>query len=59
MMYKVIKAFVDRDKTEYVEGDTYPKKGIDVPEERIIALRDGNNFYRVPFIKEAKAPKKK
>ena len=56
-MYKVIKPFIDRDETEYKVGDSCPKKGIEADEERIGALRDGNNFYKVPFIEEVKSPK--
>ena len=58
MMYRVIKPFFDRDGHEYKEGDTYPCKGTTASEERVMQLRDGKNFYHVPFIKEVKASKK-
>lgn len=58
-MYKVIKHFFDIGGHEYNEGDTYPCKGEDASTDRIAQLRDGNNFYHVPFIEEVKTPKKK
>lgn len=59
-MYKVVRAFKDRDGRYYREGDTYP-----APEAkkqtaaRIKVLSSTNNSYGQFFIKKNEAPKEK
>ncbi len=69
-MYKVIKRFHDlqdaaktKDGTAYFEynvGDTFPRKGREVSEERIAELAGDGNRQGVPLIKmvEEKAAEK-
>lgn len=70
MKYKVIRYFTDAQDNEYAyrEGDTYPREGLNVSEQRIKDLLSGNNFQRVALIapdlqakvakKEVEEPKK-
>jgi hypothetical protein len=67
-MYKVIKYFVDlQDKNHpYNVGDVFPRKGLEVSEDRIAELAGSNNKQGVPLIervedkpKTAKKPAKK
>lgn len=60
-MYKVIKPFFDlEDKNfEYKEGQTFPRKGAKVSEDRIEELLSGRNKLKTPLIKEVKEQKKK
>lgn len=53
-MYKVIKYFTDlQDKDHaYNVGDTYPRKGLKVTDERIAELAGSENKQGVPLIKE-------
>lgn len=53
-MYKVIKYFTDlQDKNHaYEVGDTYPRKGLKVTDERIEELASSENKQGVPLIKE-------
>ena len=63
-MYKVIKQFHDlQDATktknrdvyhEYKVGDEYPRKGVNVSEERLKELAGKDNKQGVPLIKEVK-----
>lgn len=62
-MYKVIKLFADLQDNNYIykEGDVYPRKGLEVTEERIAELAGCNNKQGVPLIqlvKQRKATKK-
>ena len=61
-MYKVIKFFVDlQDNNQpYNIGDTYPRKGLNVSEERLAELASDNNKQGVPLIEliASEAPKK-
>lgn len=61
-MYKVIKHFVDLqdENYSYNVGDTYPRKGLDVTEERINELSGNENKLGAPLIEkvEKKAAKK-
>ncbi len=52
MKYKVIRYFTDAQDNEYAyhEGDTYPREGLSVSEQRIKDLLSGNNFQRVALI---------
>lgn len=62
-MYKVIKHFCDlQDKNHsYNEGDIFPRKGLEVSEERLAELAGNNNKQGKPLIELAskKAPAKK
>ena len=63
-MYKVIKYFVDLQDNNhpYSVGDVFPRKGVEVAEERIAELAGSQNKQGVPLIeltKEKKATKKK
>ena len=62
-MYKVIKLFADLQDNNYIykEGDVYPRKGLEVTEERIAELAGSNNLQKQPLIelvKQRKATKK-
>ena len=60
-MYKVIEPFVDLQDELYAygKGDTFPRKGLKVSEERLKELSGSNNKRNMPLIKEVKKPKKK
>lgn len=61
-MYKVVKFFVDlQDNNQpYNIGDTYPRKGLKVSEERLAELASDKNKQGVPLIElmASEAPKK-
>lgn len=59
-MYKVICFFTDlQDKDHaYNVGDTYPRKGVEVSENRINELLGSNNKQGKPLIKLVEKPKK-
>lgn len=52
MMYKVIKYFVDLQDNnhEYQAGDTFPRAGLVVTEERLSELAGSENKQGVPLI---------
>lgn len=54
MKYRVISYFEDlRDNSKpYEVGDTYPRKGLKVSDERIEELKSSNNLQRKPLIEE-------
>lgn len=54
MKYKVISYFEDLqdDNHSYNIGDTYPRKGLKVSEERIAELMSDSNKQRKPLIEE-------
>lgn len=66
-MYKVIRGFCDlQDIKEtkggsiphpYSVGDTYPRKGLTVSDERLAELASSNNLQGVPLIEEVKRKK--
>lgn len=58
-MYKVIKLFADLQDNNYIykEGDVYPRKDLEVTEERIAELAGCNNKQGVPLIQLAKQRK--
>lgn len=63
-MHKVIKYFTDlQDKNHpYNVGDTFPREGIEVTEERLAELAGSGNKQGVPLIEkveEEKVPVKK
>lgn len=61
-MYKVVKYFTDLKDNDhaYNVGDTYPRKGLNVSDERISELAGSNNRQGQPLIEKVKeAPKKK
>lgn len=51
-MYKVIKHFIDLHDNDhsYNEGDIFPRKGVDVSEERIKELAGSDNKQHTPLI---------
>ena len=59
-MYKVLEYFTDLrdDKFAYHEGDTFPREGITVSDERLAELSSKNNKKGRPVIKEVKEKKK-
>lgn len=63
-MYKVVKFFTDLqdDNHPYNVGDSFPRSGVIVTEQRIAELASNSNKQGVPLIKaveEKKAPVKK
>lgn len=64
-MYKVIKYFTDKDDNRhpYEVGDTFPRKGLKVSEERLAELAGSDNLRGEPLIvfveEEKKTPKAK
>lgn len=60
-MYKVIKMFTDLQDNnyKYEVGDNYPRKDLEVTDERIKELSSKNNKRGVPLIKKIRQPKKK
>ena len=60
-MWKVVKYFTDLQDGHYAYnvGDTYPRKGLNPSEERIVELSGSNNKQGVPLIKEVKQQRKK
>lgn len=61
MAYKVIKLFTDLHDNDYLYnvGDTFPRKGITVTEERLAELAGSNNKQHTPLIVKVEAKKKK
>lgn len=52
-MYKVLIRFKDKNhQVVYEKGDTYPKDGIVVSEERLIYLESGDNVLARPLIEK-------
>lgn len=60
-MHKVLVYFKDLQDNRYAynAGDTYPRKGLEVSEERIAELSGSNNKMGKPLIEFVEAPKKK
>lgn len=60
-MYEVIHAFTDLldNRYAYAIGDSFPRKGVDVSEERLKELSGPNNKQGVPLIKKVKVAKTK
>ena len=62
-MYKVIQYFTDLQDNNfpYKEGDTFPRKGLSVSEERCQELASDKNRRGIPLIEKAekKTAKKK
>lgn len=53
MAYKVIENFFDTDDNMrlYEVGQTYPREGVEVTEERVDYLSNKNGDFKKPFIK--------
>lgn len=53
-MYKVIVAFVDLQDNghRYNAGDVFPRKGVEVPKQRIDKLSSDKNRRKMPLIEE-------
>ena len=60
-MYKVVKYFEDLqdNRHPYNEGDTYPRKGLNVSEKRIAELASDKNRRGVSLIAEVVTKSKK
>ena len=60
-MYRVIKYFTDLQDGDhpYNEGDVYPRKGLEVSEERFAELASHNNRRNEPLIKFVEEKPKK
>lgn len=61
MAYKVIKLFTDLHDNDYLYnvGDTFPRKGISVTEERIAELSGSDNKQHAPLIEKVEPKRKK
>lgn len=61
MAYKVIKLFTDLHDGDhlYNVGDTFPRKGITVTDERIAELAGSNNLQKTPLIEKVEPKKSK
>lgn len=61
MAYKVIKLFTDLHDNDYLYkvGDTFPRKGISVTEERIAELAGSDNKQHTPLIEKVEPKRKK
>lgn len=61
MMYKVITSFADLQDNNhaYNVGDSFPRVGVVVSEERCAELAGRQNKRGIPLIKEVKDKKKK
>lgn len=61
MAYKVIKLFTDLHDNDYLYkvGDTFPRKGISVTEERIAELAGSDNKQHAPLIEKVELKRKK
>ena len=61
MAYKVIKLFTDLHDNDYLYnvGDTFPRKGISVTEERIAELSGSVNKQHTPLIEKVEPKRKK
>ena len=61
MAYKVIKLFTDLHDNDYLYkvGDTFPRKGISVTEERISELAGSDNKQHAPLIEKVEPKRKK
>lgn len=61
MSYRVIYAFADLtdSKYKYEAGDKFPRRGLEVSEERILELSGRKNRAGRPLIEEVKEPVKK
>lgn len=53
-MYKVIKFFTDLQDNNhpYKAGDVFPRKGLDVTDERLAELSSHNNKRHIPLIEK-------
>lgn len=57
-MYEVIKHFTDLqdDNHPYYVGETFPRKGLKVTDERLAELAGSNNKQGQPLIKKVEEP---
>lgn len=60
-MFKVIKFFTDLQDNDfpYEVGDPFPRKGLEVTEERLTELLGCDNLQKQPLIEKAAEPAKK
>lgn len=56
MAYKVIRFFTDLQDNDYpyTEGDTFPREGLSVSEDRIKELSGPDNLQKTPLIKKVR-----
>ena len=59
-MYKVIERFADLQDSNHVYevGDTFPRKGLEVSDERLAELAGVHNKQHKPLIAKVAEPKK-
>jgi hypothetical protein len=60
-MYQVIRFFTDLKDNDYAYkvGDTFPREGVDVSEERLAELAGSDNKQGTPLIKKVRAKRKR
>lgn len=60
-MYQVIRFFTDLKDNDYAYkvGDTFPREGVDVSEERLAELSGSDNKQGTPLIKKVRAKRKR
>lgn len=60
-MYQVIRFFTDLKDNDYAYkvGDTFPREGVEVSEERLTELAGSNNKQGTPLIKKVRAKRKR
>ena len=60
-MYKVLRLFADLQDGEHIykPGDTFPRKGVKVSEERLAELSSNQNLQKMPLIKAVAEKAKK
>ena len=60
-MYKVIEKFIDLQDDNYLYqiGDTFPREGLEVSEERLAELSSEANKRGIPLIRKVRKPRAK
>jgi len=60
-MYQVIRFFTDLKDNDYAYkvGDTFPREGVEVSEERLAELAGSDNKQGTPLIKKVRAKRKR
>lgn len=60
-MYRVIRFFTDLQDNDYAYnvGDTFPRDGVDVTEERLAELSGSDNKQGIPLIEKVRTRRKR
>ena len=60
-MYQVIRFFTDLKDNDYAYkvGDTFPREGVEVSEERLAELAGSDNKQGTPLVKKVRAKRKR